>query len=395
MLTTLAVRASDPESRGSPSHRLKHRIGARLRFAAPALLGYALVRAIGLLVLFSFAQRTNRPVTSLLSAYDGGWYLGIAVDGYDTSVGYDDDGLKNTNIAFFPLYPMLIRIFAALGLAPLHAGLGLAFAGGLAAAWGIFAVGARIGGRSSGVVLAVLWGVLPHAVVQNMVYAETLFTALCAWSLWAILDGRWITAGLLAFGAGLTRPSAVALMLAIACLCLVRLARGQDGWRPLVAAILSPLGMIGFWVWCAIEIGRPDAWFWMQREGWGTYFDLGRVTLRGLKQAATREPRLAILMTTAVLVLAVLLLALLVLGRDAPWPVIVFAGASLALTLLQGGGYYHAKARFLIGAFPLLIPAALALARARPHVRYSVLVLLTLVSAWYGSYLMLTWTASP
>jgi hypothetical protein len=380
---------------GSGAHRLAAAVGAAVRAAAPALAGYLAVRLVGLLVLAALAERAGRSLPALLGRYDGVWYLGIAADGYDTSITYDADGLVNTNIAFFPLFPALIRTVSALGVPPLAAGILVAGAAGLAAAWGIYAVGARLHSRQLGIVLAVTWGALPHAVVQNMVYTESLFTALCAWAIWAVLGGRWLLAGVLTIGAGLTRPTAIALVGAVGLAALVAIVRRRDGWRPWAAAVLAPLGVLGYWGWCAVALGRPDAWFWMQHEGWRSELDFGRTTARSILATVTSGQQFAIYATTIVLGLAAVLAVVLILDRRWPLVVVAFGAAMVALVALEGGNYYHAKGRFLVPAFVLLVPVAMGLVRASRGTRYAVLVTLAGLSAWYGGYLLLIWTRSP
>jgi Gpi18-like mannosyltransferase len=76
---------------------------------------------------------------------------------------------------------------------------------------GLYAVGKHLRSRTVGVFLAMLWCVVPHALVQNMAYSESLLTALCAWGLYALLRRQWLLAGTLCLFAGLTRPTANAL----------------------------------------------------------------------------------------------------------------------------------------------------------------------------------------
>ncbi|NEE18092.1 hypothetical protein G3M58_67965, partial [Streptomyces sp. SID7499] len=133
----------------------------------------------------------------LSGRWDSVWYQRIAENGYRYTVTLPD-GSVHSDLAFFPLLPALER--AVSEVTPLTlggAGLLVAWTAGLLAAWGIYAVGARLRGRRTGVVLAALWGVYPTAFVQSMAYTETLFTALAAWALYAVLRGRWIVAGAL------------------------------------------------------------------------------------------------------------------------------------------------------------------------------------------------------
>ena len=95
---------------------------------------------------------------------------------------------------------------------------------------------------------------------------------------------------------------------------------------------------------------------------------------------------------TAVVLAAIVLLVLLALLRP-PWPLIAYAAGILLITL-GTAHYYHSKARYLLPAFPLLLPIAAALDRARTAAIVAVLVPLALASAWYGGYLLLIWKAS-
>jgi len=375
------------------------------------MIAYAAVRVVGLVMLAVFAHRAGKSVLGLLTAWDGNWYIGLAQHGYDTSVSYDAGGLVNTNIAFLPLFPWLIKAVSVVGVPADGAAVIVASLAGLAAAWAIGLIGTQLYDRRVGLLLAVLWGALPHAVVQSMAYTESLFTALAAWALWALLRRRYILAGALTTLAGLTRPTAVALIAAVVLACLVVIVRqvraggwrrawAYGGWRPWVGAVLSPLGLAGFLVWCAVALHRADAYFWMQDKGWGSSVDLGRMTVHEFGVTLTQERPLALAVTSLVLVLAVLLCAVLAVdvwrGRAVQAvPVLVYSGVLLLTVLVQGGDYYYAKGRFLVPAFGLLLPVATALAGARAHVRDAVLGLVVLISGWYGAYLTIIWYLSP
>ncbi len=202
------------------------RAAAAFRAAAPALAVYAAARALGLLAFWAAASAAGKdPLGPLSGRWDSVWYQRIAEHGYRYTVTLPD-GSVHSDLAFFPLLPALERAVSAVTPLTLGgAGLLIAWTAGLLAAWGIFAVGAQLHGRRTGVVLAALWGVYPTAFVQSMAYTETLFTALAAWALYAVLKGRWIVAGTLCVLAGLTRPSAAALIAALAITAAVTLVR--------------------------------------------------------------------------------------------------------------------------------------------------------------------------
>ncbi|MEU6057453.1 hypothetical protein [Streptomyces sp. NPDC047097] len=388
-----------PASRRPPGpggeRRRGRAVGVALGYAAPALLGYLAVRLFGLLVLARWARLKGHGVwPALATSWDSRWYLDIAAHGYTDRLGVAMDA---NNLAFFPLYPALIRGLGAVAPGS-AASVGLVLAGccSLVAAWGAFAVGDRLHGRRTGTVLAVLWGALPVGAVQWMGYTESLFTALAAWSLYAVLGGRWGWAAGLAVAAGLTRPTGIALAAAVTAAGLVAAVRGRGGERrgALLGASVAPLGWLGYVGWVGARLGRWDGYFAVQRL-WRNEWDGGADTLRELREllAYDRTPQLFLVAVSAVLVLSTGLYALCAADRQPP-VLLVFCGV-LLLVVLGSGGVYFPRARFLLPGFPLLLPVATALARARPAVTVLVLTGAAACSAWLGGYMLLVWAGPP
>jgi hypothetical protein len=366
-----------------------------LRLAAPALLGYLAVRLLGVLVLWLMARHFGKSVPTLLGKWDGAWFLDIVRHGYDTSLAHRPNGrLVNTNIVFFPAFPYTVKAVSVVtSLRPLYAGIAVAWIAGIAAAWGIFAIGNELYGRRAGVVLAVLWGVETHAIVESMVYSEGLFTALCAWSLYAVLRRRWVTAGVVCLLAGLTRATAIVVVAIVIVAAVVAVVRGMDRWRAAIGALLAPIGVFGYWAWVADALGRWDGWFYMQHHGWYAHWDGGRTAWHTfVHRVLLHATWFEFYEVTAVAIAAVVLLLLLAL-QEHPWPLVAYAAGILVIAL-GTAHYYHSKARFILPAFSLLLPVASALGRARTAVIVTVLVPLALASAWYGGYLLLIWKAS-
>ncbi|MDN3295883.1 hypothetical protein QWM81_17865 [Streptomyces ficellus] len=368
------------------------RAARSLRHAAPALLGYLAVRLFGLLVLARWAHLKGHGVwPTLATSWDSDWYLGIADHGYQDGLG---TRVNSNNLAFFPLYPVLVKAVA--GVTPgSRASVALVLAVGfsLVAAWGIFAVGDRLRGRREGTVLAVLWGALPVGIVQWMGYTESLFTALAAWSLYAVLTGRWHAAAALAVAAGLTRPTGIAVAAAVTVTGLMATARTRER-APLVAALTAPLGWLGYVAWVGARVGRWDGYFAVQRL-WRNAWDGGAGTLREMRAllAYDTAPQLFLVAVSAVLVGSAALYVLCLADRQ-PLALLVFSGVLLAV-VLGSGGVYFPRARFLLPGFPLLLPLAVAVCRARRVVAALVLGGAVLSSAWLGGYMLLVWQGPP
>jgi hypothetical protein len=365
------------------------RLRRALLAAWPALAGYAAVRAVALITLAIWGDARDARLLRLIGLRaDAGWYLAIAEHGYDRAE------TLQSNMAFFPLYPLLVRF--AEPLSPLqfrNTAIVLAWLASLAAAWGLFAIGNHLHDRRTGVLLAVVWGLLPHAIVESMAYTESLFTALAAWSLYAVLTGRWLTAGTLCLLAGATRPTATALIPVVMLAALIALVRRRGTWRPALAVLLAPLGWLGFVGWVGWRTGRVDGWFQIQTEGWRSSFDGGASTLEHIGHTLDDPARLQWYLIVAVLAVSLILLALSAVDRQ-PWPLLLYS-ALMLITTIGASGYFNSKARFLVPAFALLLPVARGLAAASIARLMIILVGLTAFTAYFGGYLLLVWAYSP
>ncbi|MEU9667845.1 mannosyltransferase family protein [Streptomyces bobili] len=367
---------------------------APLRRAAPALLGYAAVRVLGLLALAGWSAARDKSAYTLLTArWDSLWYTRVAELGYGYEVRLPN-GDVHSNLAFFPLLPWLERLVAAVTpLSYADAGFAVSVSASLAAAWGIFAVADRLYGRRAGVCAVLLWAVLPVGIVQSMAYSESLFTALAAWSLYAVLTGRWVTAGLLASLAGLTRPVGLAAVAAVWVAGVVSFGRERSAADPwgarvvprAVGLFLAPLGAAGYVLWVGHRTGKGPLGYLDVQAGWRNGFDGGYAFARFIIDKFTSIPSafagLALIIGVALLIR---LYVAGVRGRQ-PLPLLVYTGIVLALALCASS-YFGSKPRLLLPAFPLLFPLALALARLRP--RRSALIVggVAVASAVYGAW---------
>ncbi|USQ87467.1 glycosyltransferase family 39 protein [Streptomyces phaeoluteigriseus] len=365
-----------------------------LRRAAPALLGYAAVRVLGLLALAAWSAARDKSAYTLLTArWDSLWYGRVAELGYGYEVRLPN-GDVHSDLAFFPLLPWLERLGAAVTpLSYADVGFAVSLFASLAAAWGIFAVADRLYGRRAGVCAVLLWAVLPVGIVQSMAYSESLFTALAAWSLYAVLTGRWVVAGLLASLAGLTRPVGLAVVAAVWVAGVVSFGRERStavlgGARVTSRALgllLAPLGAAGYVLWVGHRTGKGPLGYLDVQAGWRNGFDGGYAFARFIMDKFTSIPSA---LAGLALIIGVALLIRLYLagvrGRQ-PLPLLVYTGTVLALALCASS-YFGSKPRLLLPAFPVLFPLALALARLRPWRSALVVGGVAVVSALYGAW---------
>ncbi|WP_406167107.1 hypothetical protein [Streptomyces sp. NBC_00996] len=369
-----------------------------LRRAAPALVGYVGVRALGLIVLALWSAANGKSAHTLLTArWDSLWYTRVADLGYGYAVRLPN-GDVHSNLAFFPLLPWLERLVSAITpLSYADAGLLVGTPASLAAAWGIFAVADHVHGPRVGVCAVLVWAVLPVGIVQSMAYSESLFTALAAWSLYAVLTGRWLTAGLLASLAGLTRPVGIAVVAALWAAAITSFAGehardrsaartgGARVWPRALGMLLAPLGAAGYVLWVGHRTGKGPLGYLDVQAGWRNGFDGGYAFARFVGDKFTSFPSALAGLGLIVGVALIVRLYVTCVRQGQPLSLLVYAGVVTALALCASS-YFGSKPRLLLPAFPLLLPLALALARLRTSRSALVLGGVAVASAVYGAF---------
>ncbi|MFC9129527.1 glycosyltransferase family 39 protein [Streptomyces sp. NPDC057099] len=403
---------TDLETRVTPSSR-----AGALRRAAPALLGYAAVRALGLVALAVWSAARDKSAYTLLTArWDALWYTRVAELGYGYEVRLAN-GDVHSNLAFFPLLPWLERLVAAVSpLSYADGGFLVSLLASLAAAWGIFAVADHVYGRRAGVCAVLLWAVLPVGIVQSMAYSESLFTALAAWALYAVLTGRWPVAGVLALLAGLTRPVGLAVVAAVWVTALASFVRDRRAGEPdgaritpsaptpapaptsasislhaspdasrVLGMLLAPLGTAAYVLWVGHHTGKGPLGYLDVQAGWRNGFDGGYAFARFVAEKFTSFPSALAGVGLIVGVASVVWLYVVGVRQRQPLPLLVYTGVVTALALCASS-YFGSKPRLLVPAFPLLLPLALALARLRTRRSALVLGSVAVASAVYGAF---------
>jgi hypothetical protein len=365
------------------------------RALAPAAV-YLVVRLVGVAVLGLMAAARGTTLISELRSWDGVWLLNIAAHGYDgvpvTLVDAFGKHTADTAYAFFPGYPAAVAVVGFLtGGNLVAAALLVSAAAGVAAAYGLVRLAELVpgGSRRAGLLLVALFAAAPMGVVLSMAYTEALFCALAVWALVGVLREQWVLAGVCAGLAGLVRPTGSSLVLAVGMAALVAAARRRDGLRPWLAAVLAASGLLGYLSYVGWRTGSPTGWFAVQRRGWGSQFDGGASLTAFVGRTLSGGHEVYDL---AVLLAFVASVVLLVVGirMRLPWPLLVYAAAVL-ITVWASDGQIHSRVRMLIPAFPLLLPAALGLARRRTGTAVAVVVAVAVASAWFGGYTLTIW----
>lgn len=210
--------------------------------------------------------------------WDAGWYAQIATEGYS----YDLD--RQSPVAFFPLYPLLMRGLGALSLDIYLAGILITLASGFAVVV-LFSRWCRSHLTRTEAWTALLCLVLyPYAFYFfGAVYADTLFVALALAAFVALERRHPLLAGSFGFLAALTRPVGIALLVGLALVLLEQrgvIGRHADGttpWRerlrrlrPADAGVLLPgAGLLAYMAYLGSRFGEPLAFARAQSApGW-------------------------------------------------------------------------------------------------------------------------------
>jgi hypothetical protein len=367
----------------------------RTILAATCAYGVARIATFAAIVVATRLHRGD--LDNLLGKSDGVWYLGIAQHGYGPPPPIGPHGVYThlTSLAFFPLYPLLIRVFAVPDLPYLVAALIVTALAGVVAA-GLIAAWARplVGDRGA-VALVAVWSLLPSSAVFDLAYSEALFVAAAAGCLLALQRRRWITAAIAASVGGLTRPTGGALVLAVG------VAAGLEVWRRrrfdrrvMVAVVLAPLGLGIALLHVSLVTDRWNGWFWLESTVWHSGFDGGRTALSGLWSFLTGGEsfhHLALAMSALVVVVFVVVTVRALAMRGPPGPPDAVYPVAAGILGIGERRYFYVKPRLLLVGYPVLLPVARRVAALSTRSLVIIGVPLLVAASLYNAYLVVYW----
>jgi Gpi18-like mannosyltransferase len=305
----------------------------------------------------------------LFSHWDGKWYLEIANLGYS----YADDGDFHS-VAFYPLFPLLMRGLMTLGMEVEVAGVlinSLAFLGALVLVY--FWVEEQYDTDAAKWTTSVLaW--CPFSLFCTVIYTEGLFLLLTASALRAFEKGDYIWAAVWGALTTATRGPGLALIPAFL------LVAWREKRPPLayVAGFASVIGFFSFSLYCAIRFGDALAFVHVQK-GWvqPSWFD---ILSKALKLQISAISRIVMIFGSGYL--------LWFFRKRLTSIVLTYGFCSLAL--LVNSGALSSVNRYAYGIVPLSIALGLLLA-AKPRWGYGLMglfgVFLLYVSVRFASWL--------
>ena len=210
---------------------------------------------------------------------------------------------------------------------------------GALAAMAVWALAAKIGGHQLADRTVLLFCAFPGAMTFGMLYPEPLGTALAAACLLAALNRKWLLAGMLALGASAVHPALLVLTPTLAVTAAYAIIARRE-WQSLIAPLLAPLGMAGYFGLLAGDFHDYLFWFhdaaggWHGRLSWATH-ELQLLTWTNPATSKFVLYNVIVIVTAVVLVAGI---ALMVKART-PLPVSLYTVlAVMALALADGTG---------------------------------------------------------
>jgi len=293
---------------------------------------------------------------ALLTSWDGRWYRAIANHGYLAVPG------RQSDTAFFPLFPIALRALRELGLSLDVGGLILANAAFLVGLVALYEL-ARHWMSDADAHRAVVYAALfPFGFVFSMVYPEGIVLAAAAIAGVLALRGRWLWCALAVACATLARPEGVFLALPVLAIA-VRGWKGLDEssrGRALVAILAGPVSLLAFGFYQWRSTGDALA-FSHAQAAWGRATTPGGIVTALVK--LVHEPTASSGWLYRDAAFCLVYLVCLVLAYRARVPRAWIAAGALIVLLPLWSGSWQSDARFGLLALPVYCGLAYAARR--------------------------------
>ncbi len=436
MLTTEPM-AELHDALAAPRPRRGFSVGALIDMEAAraALWPFLATRLVFILIgmaapLLYVAHATRQqPAHSGWVQWDAQWFIATAEHGYPYKL-FSDRAYSTT--AFFPLYPLLIRLVSLTGLSIDAAALlipNVAFLGALYYLYRLVRLD-----YPAAVATRALWllALFPTAIVFFIPYTESLYVLLAVLTLWHLRRRQWLAAGIAGALGALTRQSGIVLALPYLVEWYAyrgerREARGDSGWAmgdaetrldgqahafraysrlsPLASRLapvaLMPLAVAAHLALLWLLTGSPTAFLtvqraWHRRLDWPWAGIIATVQRWNLPDNTGHQVHIVVELATLALFLPLLVVGL----RRAPIrpSYTVYAAAVWLAALISpaiADNYWlpiMSSSRFALSVFPTFILLALLLRRPSAYQAWLTVSAMAL-SFWAAYYVLGGWVA--
>ncbi|MGE5250199.1 MAG: hypothetical protein ACM3QS_08285 [Bacteroidota bacterium] len=341
-------------------------------FRETVLFPFIITRFIWILVgYFAFGNYATNPsyqkyyergfflskyfILDMFSRWDARWYLSIITEGYKAAPDLTE---HYSNLAFFPLYPYLVKSLGWLGLDLPNAyyllvGLvlsNLLFIAAMALLYRMITVEMALPPQAGARALGLIF-VFPAGFFFASFYTESLFLFLAVAAFTCAYRENWLATGVLAALGVLTRSQGTGLLLALGWFYMEKRAwhwreiRASAGWF-----VLAPMALLGHFYYLYLKSGRPLAIF-DAMSAWG------RISVYNVADPFRnlQGPALDVFKIDLVLFAIFLLCSVYILWK---WPLKAHGVFALLMCLLPAyTGLLVSMSRYLAVVFPVFILA--------------------------------------
>lgn len=214
-------------------------------------------------------QKTWNPI-DVHNHWDSYWYLSVVHTGYIYNPQGDE---QLSNVAFFPLYPLLIKM--------VDVGIHNAAATGwlISSVFVVLSCGllcklvAKYHADSVAQLSVVFMLIFPTAFFFNGVYAESLFLFLSVATFYLLFEKKLWWAGVVGLLAALTRITGVFLFIPFLIEGITYIRRKEIKNVDILSSALIPAGTLGFFAYLYLRFNDALAYFHVQ-SAWGRSFSI-------------------------------------------------------------------------------------------------------------------------
>lgn len=293
--------------------------------------------------------------------WDAVLYLDIAANGYSQSPLFTGPLIGAGNLAFFPLYPLAMRILGTVLPAGPAAGIALSNLCLLLAAILLYRMACFRGGPGAAQCAVAVLVSFPGSFIFSAVMTESTYLLLTVAGFYFAQRMQFVAAGLSAAFAAVTRPVGVLL---VPCLLLDQLfpLEGKlapaPSWRPIAIIMAAPLLLMAYLLYLWWSFGDAFAFMNVQIFWWRQSSDPLTVIWNGLTAG-----------DSANLFLTVFGLAgLAILLAGARWLTVGELTFAMANMLIPFSSAAASMPRYMIAQFPIHLVLGLA-AHRHPRLR--------------------------
>lgn len=337
------------------------------------ILNITLVLFLTRVVLYSIAYFGYRALSSDTKSFfdifsdiwaqcDSPRYLQIAQEGYLTAGAHD----KVVNIAFLPLYPMLIKVVAFIVRDYFYSGIIVSFISLVVACFYFYKLLLLDYNESTAQRALKYFLIYPFSLFLSAIYTESTFMALCFMCFYFARKRNWISSGIAGMLGAFCRTQGFLLFIPLLYEIFLEIKEKRTASKTskllnitYISVFLVPLGYIGYWTVNKIVTGEWFKFMYYQETAWSqTFVPFPQVILHTFDCISNPPDMRNIVNWGPQLMMFFIAIALTVFFiKRIRTSYLLYS--IFFIILSYSASYLLSGPRYLIGVFPMFISAAL------------------------------------